>query len=108
MTWNFKKEYKKVDRKDLEFLMNSLGMDRVYVTDEIKEYFSDHDLCGISTLPEVVVEAVNREEISEITAYAQQQNIPIAVREVGVKSIEYSDIVCGGIMINFSTINKVS
>lgn len=108
MMWICKKEYKKVNRKDLEFLMSFLGIDRVYVTDEIGNYLSEDELKGISIMPEVVVEAKNKDEIERIMFYAHQQNIPVVIREVIYGSIEYSDIVSGGIMINFNEVDKVS
>lgn len=69
--------YKKVDKKDIEYLIEVLGKDRVFSGDEINKDFSHDELGGIEKMPDVLVEANTTEEVSKIMKYAYENNIQI-------------------------------
>ncbi|MBC2580132.1 FAD-binding oxidoreductase [Clostridium sp. DJ247] len=101
------KEYKKLDQRDVEFLVEVLGEDRVAIGHEINEDFSHDELGGISQMPEAVVEVVSTEEVSKIMAYAYEKNIPVVARGSGTGLVGASVPIHGGIMINLTKMNKI-
>ena len=59
-------DYKKLDAKDIEFLVSILDKDRVFTGEAINEDFSHDEMGGISKMPEVLVEVLTTEEVSKI------------------------------------------
>lgn len=100
--------YKKVDEKDIEFLLSVCGENRVFVgEEEINEDFSHDELAGIHKYPEVLVEVASTEEVSKIMKYAYDNNIPVIPRGQGTGLVGASVAIHGGIMINLSKMNKI-
>lgn len=99
--------YKKIDDKDIEFLTALLGKDRVFTGEEINEDFSHDELGGVSSMPEVLVEAASTEEVSKIMKYAYENTIPVVARGSGTGLVGASVPLCGGIMINMSKMNRI-
>lgn len=100
--------YKKVDEKDIEFLLSVCGENRVFVgEEEINEDFSHDELAGIHKYPEVLVEVASTEEVSKIMKYAYDNNIPVIPRGQGTGLVGASVAIHGGIMINLCKMNKI-
>lgn len=100
-------EYKKIDQTDLGFLRNLLGNDRVYVGDNISEDYSHDELGGISKMPEVMVEVMSTEEVSEIMKHAYANHIPVVVRGSGTGLVGASVPIFGGIMLNMTKMTRI-
>ncbi|MBU3161824.1 2-hydroxy-acid oxidase, partial [Clostridium frigoris] len=62
--------YKKLDAKDIDFLVSILDKDRVFTGDDINDDFSHDEMGGISKMPEVLVEVLTTDEVSKIMKYA--------------------------------------
>lgn len=107
MTCNCKNQYKKLDEKDVKFLVELLGEDRVFTGEDINEDFSHDELGGISKMPEVLVEALSTEEVSKIMTYAYENSIPVVARGSGTGLVGASVAIYGGIMINLSKMNRI-
>jgi len=100
--------YKTIDRKDIEFLQDLLGPERVFIGEtEINEDFSHDELAGIHKYPEVLVEVKATEEVSKIMAYANDHQIPVTPRGQGTGLVGGSVAIHGGIMINMSNMNHI-
>ncbi|MCM0647534.1 FAD-binding oxidoreductase [Clostridium swellfunianum] len=99
--------YKKIDEKDVEFLVELLGKDRVFVGGEINEDYSHDELGGISRMPEVMVEVLSTEEVSKVMKHAYENNIPVVVRGSGTGLVGASVPLHGGIMLNMTKMNKI-
>lgn len=107
MTCNCKNQYKKLDEKDVKFLIEVLGEDRVFTGENINEDFSHDELGGISKAPEALVEVLSTEEVSKIMTYAYENNIPVVARGSGTGLVGASVAIQGGIMINLSKMNRI-
>lgn len=59
-------DYKKLDAKDIEFLVSILDKDRVFTGDSINEDFSHDEMGGISKMPDVLVEVLSTDEVSKM------------------------------------------
>ena len=72
--------YKKMTQEDFDKIIEITDNERVWVGDEIaKEYYKDEmPEYGVFP-PELYVEVLNKEEVSEIMKYAYEQNIPVVV-----------------------------
>ena len=99
--------YKKLDAKDIDFLVSILGIDRVLTGDDINDDFSHDEMGGISKMPEVLVEVLTTDEVSKIMKYANEKLIPVVARGSGTGLVGASVPIYGGIMINISRMNKI-
>ena len=99
--------YKKLDAKDIDFLVSILGKDRVLTGDDINDDFSHDEMGGISKMPEVLVEVLTTDEVSKIMKYANENLIPVVARGSGTGLVGASVPIFGGIMINMSRMNKI-
>jgi len=100
-------EYKRIDQTDLGFLRNLLGSDRVYVGNDISDDYSHDELGGISKMPEVMVEVLSTEEVSEIMKHAYANHIPVVVRGSGTGLVGASVPIFGGIMLNMTKMTRI-
>jgi len=100
--------YKKIDQKDIDFLISVCDRDRVFVgEEEINEDFSHDELAGIKKFPEVLVEVTSTEEVSQVMKYAYENNIPVTPRGQGTGLVGASVAIYGGIMMNLSKMNNI-
>ncbi len=99
--------YKKIEQKDIDFLVSVCGKDRVFVGQDINEDFSHDEMGGVHSMPEVLVEVLSTEEVSTIMKYAYENNIPVTPRGQGTGLVGASVAICGGIMMNLSKMNKI-
>ncbi|MGH4123582.1 MAG: FAD-binding oxidoreductase [Clostridium sp.] len=100
-------DYKKLDAKDIEFLVSILDKDRVFIGEAINDDFSHDEMGGISKMPEVLVEVLTTDEVSKIMKYAYENMIPVVARGSGTGLVGASVPIFGGIMINMSRMNKI-
>jgi len=100
-------EYKKIDERDINFLTELLGKDRVYYGEEINEDYSHDELGGISKMPEVMIEVLSTDEVSKVMKYAYENNIPVVVRGSGTGLVGASVPLYGGIMLNMTKMNRI-
>lgn len=107
MECNSTNQYKILDEKDIKFLADLLGEDRIYTGVNINEDFSHDELGGISNMPEVLVEVLSTEEVSKIMTYAHENSIPVVARGSGTGLVGASVPIKGGIMINLTKMNKI-
>jgi len=99
--------FKKVDQKDVDFLISVVGEERFYVGEAISEDFGRDELVGVKSMPEVLIEPISTEEISKIMKYAYDNNIPVTPRGQGTGLVGASIAIYGGIMINMSRMNNI-
>lgn len=99
--------YKKLDQKDVNHLIELLGNERVYTGSAISEDYSHDELGGISALPEVMVEVLSTMEVSKVMKYAYDNNIPVVIRGSGTGLVGASVPIHGGIMINMTKMTKI-
>jgi glycolate oxidase len=100
-------DYKKIDAKDIEFLVSTLDKNRVLTGEEINEDFSHDEMGGISKMPDVLVDVLTTEEVSKIMKYAYENMIPVVARGSGTGLVGASVPINGGIMINMTRMNKI-
>ncbi|WP_432663616.1 FAD-binding oxidoreductase [Wukongibacter baidiensis] len=100
-------KYKRIEQKDIDFLVSVCGKDSIFVGEEINEDFSHDELAGIKEFPEVLVEVASTEEVSKIMKYAYENNIPVTPRGQGTGLVGASVAIHGGIMINLSKMNRI-
>ena len=100
--------YKKMTQADFDRIRSLTDPSRVWVGDEIAyEYHHDEmPEYGIYP-PELYVEAVNKEEVSAIMAYAYQENIPVVCRGGGTGLAGGAICKYGGIMLSIMRMNKI-
>lgn len=100
-------QYKRIDNKDIEFLKNVVGEDKVLYGNDINEDYSHDELGGVSNYPDVLVKVHNTEEISKIMKYAYENTIPVVARGSGTGLVGASVPLHGGIMIETTEMNSI-
>ncbi|MCC8063644.1 MAG: FAD-binding protein [Clostridiales bacterium] len=100
--------YKKMTEADFDAIRAMTAPERVAVGDEIaSEYYHD-EMPNYGTYPpELYVEVENKEEISNIMAYCNAENIPVVVRGGGTGLAGGSNCKYGGIMLSIMRMNKI-
>jgi len=99
--------YKKIDDKDLKFLINLVGCERVITGNDISEDYCHDELNTIRAYPEVLIEVLSSSEVSEIMKYAYANDIPVVARGSGTGLVGSSVPLHGGIMLNMTKMNKI-
>ena len=99
--------YKKLDKKDIEFLNSICNKEDIIIGDEISEDFAHDELAGELKYPDVVVYARSTQQVSEIMKYAYKNNIPVTPRGQGTGLSGASVALHGGIMLNMCKMDKI-
>jgi glycolate oxidase len=101
--------YKEVELKDYEYILSIAENDkeRVFFREEINEDYSHDELGGIKKMPDIVVQAISTEEVSNVMKYAYQNNIPVTPRGSGTGLVGAAVPLKGGIVIDLSRMNKI-
>ena len=99
--------YSELTSQDIDFLVSVCGADRVYSGDAINEDFCHDELGGINRRPDVMVEALSTEEVSQIMKYAHSRNLPVTPRGQGTGLVGASVTLHGGIMLNLCKMNRI-
>lgn len=102
-----KNNYKTINQNDIDFLINVCGEENVVVGNDINEDFSHDELGGTENYPEVLVYAVETEQVSKIMKYAYENNIPVTPRGQGTGLVGAAVAIYGGIMLNLCKMNKI-
>lgn len=99
--------YKKVDEKDIEFLVSVCGRERVKTGADIHESYSRDELVHAKKYPEVLCEVTSTEEVSKILKYAYDRTIPVTPRGQGTGLAGGAVALYGGIMVSTSLMNRI-
>jgi len=101
--------YKEVELKDYEYILSIAENDkeRVLFKENINEDYSHDELGGIKQMPDIVVQAINSEEISKVMKYAYEKGIPVTPRGSGTGLVGAAVPLEGGIVIDLSRMNKM-
>ncbi|QNO13832.1 FAD-binding protein [Alkalicella caledoniensis] len=100
--------YQKVTQKDIDFLISITAADRVYSGDQINDDFTHDEMQEYGKfMPEVVIEAISTEEVSQIMKHAHANNIPVTPRGSGTGLCGGAVAIHGGIMLSLTKMNKI-
>ena len=100
-------EFSKVTQKDIDFLESICG-GRVFSGEAIHEDYTHDEMpeYGVHE-PDVCVEVLCTEEVSEIVKYANERNIPVVPRGNGTGLCGGCVAIYGGILISTAKMNKI-
>ncbi len=100
--------YKKIDKNDISYIKSITDDSRVIEKDDIlPEFFHDEMPEYGVFAPEVMVEAINTTEISNIMRFAYANNIPVTVRGAGTGLAGGATCKHGGILLSIMRMNKI-
>lgn len=100
--------YKQFDDKDIIVLKDIIkDDDRILYKENINEEYSHDELGGTSSYPDVVVRALTTDEVSEVMAYAYENDIPVTPRGAGTGLVGSSVAIEHGIMLDTSLMNQI-
>lgn len=101
-------KYKPIDQSDLEFFRSVCDPARVIPRAEVGEDYA-HDEMPVygQALPEVLIEAMSAQEISDILTYCYAHNIPVTPRGAGTGLCGGAVPICGGVLLCTIGMNKI-
>ena len=99
--------YKKIDQKEIDFLLTILDKEDVVIGDDINEDYAHDELAGEIKYPEVLVFVHSTEQVSKIMKYAYENNIPVTPRGQGTGLSGASVALYGGIMLCLTKMDKI-
>lgn len=100
--------YNKINESGIEFIKGIINdNERVFIGEEISEDYSHDELGSEKHMPDIVVKAMNRDEIVEIMKYANNNNTPVTVRGAGTGLVGAAVPILGGILLDLSGMNKI-
>ena len=91
---------------DLRALQEICGADRVVPRDRIGEDYSHDELAGIRRYPDVLVQAVSAQQVSEVMKYASKRHLPVTPRGAGTGLVGGAVAIRGGILLDLSRMNR--
>jgi glycolate oxidase len=101
-------DYKKLDRNDIDFLINITSKDRVLYGQDMDDDYS-HDEMPVygKYIPEAVVKTVDVTEVSAVMNYADKNNIPVTPRGAGTGLCGGAVPVHGGIVLSLTGMDRI-
>ncbi len=101
------KEYKKIEEADVHFFGSFLKEEQLLQSEEQKQEY-DHDYTeDLHFLPEIVLIPYSIEEISKITAYCNENKIPLTVRGAGTGLSGGALPIMGGVTLSMHKMNRL-
>lgn len=100
--------YNKLTEAGITYLRSVTDPDRVFERDQIKEEYTHDEMPEYGTfMPDLVIEVINKEEISAIMKFANEQNIPVIPRGAGTGLAGGATAKFGGIVLSVMRMNKI-
>lgn len=100
--------YKKMTEMDFEVIRSFTDKSRVWIQDEIPYEYHHDEMPEYGIFPpECYVEVLDKEEISKIMAYANENNIPVVIRGAGTGLAGGATCKHGGILLSIMRMNKI-
>lgn len=101
-------QYKKITGSDIEYFMSVCSPDRVYAGDDIHDDFTHDEMPEYGKFkPELLVEALNVQEVAKIMEYAYRNNIPVTPRGSGTGLCGGAVAINGGLLLSLAKMNRI-
>lgn len=102
------KPYNKVSPEAITYLTSIVTDKRIWVGDAIDGDYHHDEMPEYGIFPpEVYIEVLNAEEISQIMKFANENNIPVTARGAGSGLSGGATCKCGGILISLMKMNRI-
>lgn len=100
--------YTKINEEHISYLKSVTDPSRVYEKDQIQEEYYHDEMPEYGVYPpDVMVEAISREEVSAIMKFAYENNIPVVARGAGTGLAGGATAKYGGILLSLMKMNKI-
>jgi len=99
--------YHKIDAEDIHAFRNIVGEQRLHVDQEALMLHASDETEDLSFPPELIVEPVSTEEVSQIARYCHQKHIPLTVRGAGTGLSGGALAVHGGVVLSMKRMNQI-
>lgn len=100
-------QYKNLTDDDISAFKNICRSGQVLTGEEIGVDFGHDELSSIRRMPEALILPANREEVSQILAYANQHCVPVTPRGQGTGLVGGAVPVQGGVLLDLSGMNRI-
>ncbi len=95
------KRYDNLDKADVQALRAICAPARVHCGEEIGEDYSHDEMEEYGRFPpDLLVEALNTEEVSAVLRYCNDHNIPVTTRGAGTGLVGACVPICGGLLLS--------
>lgn len=100
-------KYKQMNQKDFDYLTSIVGIGNISFNDQIENDFAHDELGTIEHAPEAHLYITNKNQVSDVMRYANEQMIPVTVRGTGTGLVGACVPLFGGILLDMSKMNKI-
>ncbi len=99
--------YKKIDTEDIAYFKSIIAGNRVLVKGEFSVEYGRDELGTIEQQPELVIQVLSTQEVSDVMKYAYKNTIPVVVRGAGTGLVGGSVPIFSGIVLDMSKMNRI-
>lgn len=101
-------QYKAITNEDIAYFESVCSRDRVYRKNDIHDDFTHDEMPEYGKfMPELLVEALDVYEVSQIMKYAYENNIPVTPRGSGTGLCGGAVAIKGGLLLSLAKMNKI-
>lgn len=100
--------YEEVTDQDIRYLIQICGEENVLTGAAIHSDFTHDEMIEYGCyLPDVVVEAIDTDQVTKIMAYASERHIPVTPRGAGTGLCGSAVAICGGILLSLAKMDQI-
>ncbi|NDL67038.1 FAD-binding oxidoreductase [Anaerotalea alkaliphila] len=100
--------YHKINGQDIAHFRTIIGEERIVEKEAVKKEYHHDEMPEYGVYaPDLLIEAINKEEISQIMKYAYEKNIPVTVRGAGTGLAGGATCKYGGILLSVMKMNRI-
>jgi glycolate oxidase len=101
-------QYKAITNEDIAYFESVCSRDRVHRKNEIHDDFTHDEMPEYGKfMPDLLVEALDVNEVSQIMKYAYENNIPVTPRGSGTGLCGGAVAINGGLLLSLAKMNRI-
>lgn len=101
------RSFTKLNQEHHQAILGFVDATRVRIGPDIPEEFCHDELSTKISLPEMIVQPITTQEVSQIMQYANQHRIPVTVRGQGTGLVGGCVPLYGGILLDMQKMNRI-
>ncbi len=101
------RSFTKLNKEHHQAILGFVDATRVRIGPDIPEEFGHDELSTKISLPEMIVQPITTQEVSQIMQYANQHRIPVTVRGQGTGLVGGCVPLYGGILLDMQKMNRI-
>lgn len=105
--FNEKLEYRQLSEEEFNHLKTIIPADRCFIGDAINEDYYHDELANYTGIPQIVLQVLSENEVSQIMRYAYLRDIPVVARGTATGLVGSAVAIYGGIVIDTTLMDNI-